>query len=101
MTVRDAEKLLADNGFTVKSQKGTHKKFEKDTLRFILTHGNKSDQIHPKQEKELKNLIYNNMQTDKTTESQHIIDTAKLPINMGFPKIMSGVTLNIKTGKYE
>lgn len=67
---KEAIKLLINNGFKLLHSKGTHIKYGKDNLRFILTKGGShgSGSLHPKQEKELLNLI-KGIENNKTIES--------------------------------
>lgn len=54
MTVNEAKKVLGDNGFIIKSQKGSHVKFvKKDKTIIIACHGRKSERLHPRTVKEI------------------------------------------------
>lgn len=66
---KDALVLLKDNGFELLHQKGSHMKFGKTSLRFIMTkEGWKGSGIlHSKQSKELLEII-EGKETSKTLE---------------------------------
>lgn len=58
MTVLEAKKTLSNNGFIIKSQKGSHVKFVKGNKTIIITcHGTKSEKLHPKAVKDVKKII--------------------------------------------
>jgi len=58
MTVQEAKKTLNDNGFIIKSQKGSHVKFvKKDKTIIIACHGRKSERLHPRAVKEIMNNV--------------------------------------------
>lgn len=62
--------LLKESGFTLLSKRGSHMKFGKDKLRFILTEGgwNGTGTLHSKQSKELLEII-KGIETAKTIET--------------------------------
>lgn len=58
MTVSEAKKTLNNNGFVIKSQKGSHVKFVKGSKTIVLAcHGTKNERLHPKAVKDIKNII--------------------------------------------
>lgn len=59
MTVGEGMKLLERNGFTRRNQVGSHINYVKDDKRctVVYTGCNKTDKLHPKYEKQIRNLI--------------------------------------------
>lgn len=66
---KEALRMLKENGFEQLHKKGSHIKFGKGELRFIITEGGwkGSGELHSKQTKELLDII-NNKETEKTKE---------------------------------
>ncbi len=56
LTAKDAEKLLFQNGFILKRQKGSHKIYIKNGSRMVLPH-HSGKMLHPKIVKQLFEII--------------------------------------------
>jgi predicted RNA binding protein YcfA (HicA-like mRNA interferase family) len=58
LLVGEAIKLLEKNGFVFVNQRGSHMKFKKDKHTFVIVkHRSNKEELHPKTEKRLLQLL--------------------------------------------